>query len=226
MAENDDTHTRPIVTRAEAKAAGLKRYRDGKPCLRGHTGERRVSSSNCCVCELLANAAWREANREKMRRAKNAWCAKNREYVRAASADYEKKNKDSIRIKKSLRRQQNKEALSKRIAAQRAANPEKFRAWSRAWQRSNPGALAAANRFRKLAKINATPPWVDRKALRAIYVECARISRETGVMHHVDHIIPLRNPNVCGLHVVANLRIVTAEENFKKNNRLIEELAA
>jgi hypothetical protein len=46
-------HTGPIVTRAEALAAGKKRYFTGKPCPRGHVAERYASKGNCAACLRL-----------------------------------------------------------------------------------------------------------------------------------------------------------------------------
>lgn len=56
-----------------------------------------------------------------------------------------------------------------------------------------------------------------------IYRTAEKLTQDTGVMYHVDHIIPINSPLVCGLHTDANLQILTAEENMKKSNRLIPE---
>jgi hypothetical protein len=37
--------------------------------------------------------------------------------------------------------------------------------------------------------------------------------------HHVDHELPLRGRRVSGLHVHTNLRVLPAEDNFRKGNR-------
>ncbi len=74
-------------------------------------------------------------------------------------------------------------------------------------------------------KMKATPSWVDKNALHGVYVECARITKKTGVKHEVDHIVPLRGQNVSGLHVPWNLRVIPAEDNRKKRNYLFETIA-
>lgn len=47
--------------------------------------------------------------------------------------------------------------------------------------------------------------------------------RTSGEGFHVDHIIPITNELVCGLHVDYNLQILTAQENLTKKNKFIQE---
>jgi ribosomal protein L37E len=77
----------------------------------------------------------------------------------------------------------------------------------------------------RVKKANAIPKWVDKehlKLIRGFYREAHKKHFETGVLHEVDHIIPLNGKNVCGLHVHWNLRVVTKTENKKKLNKVLE----
>ncbi len=63
-----------------------------------------------------------------------------------------------------------------------------------------------------------TPSWANKDEIKKIYLEAQKLSKTTSVKHHVDHIIPLRHPLVCGLHVENNLQILTKDENIAKSN--------
>lgn len=77
--------------------------------------------------------------------------------------------------------------------------------------------LKATAQQRKLALRFATPTWVNRNAIEAIYVEARQLTATTGMKHEVDHIIPIQGKRVCGLHVPWNLRVVTKAVNARKH---------
>jgi hypothetical protein len=72
---------------------------------------------------------------------------------------------------------------------------------------------------RMAAKKQAVPIWADFKTITKLYEEARNRAKATGIKHHVDHIVPLQSPIVCGLHCEANLQILTAFENQSKRNR-------
>lgn len=71
---------------------------------------------------------------------------------------------------------------------------------------------------RKHAIERATPAWADRAAIAEIYAEAKRISEERGEVWRPDHLVPLRHPLVCGLHVPANLAVMRHDVNSRKGN--------
>lgn len=87
----------------------------------------------------------------------------------------------------------------------------------------NPVNRLANGAKRRATKLNATPPWLTKHQLhemKLMYAKRLNITRKTGIMHHVDHIVPLNHPEVCGLHLPWNLRVITEEENCAKSNNL------
>ena len=65
---------------------------------------------------------------------------------------------------------------------------------------------------------NAVLAWSELDAIQQVYRISAELTESTGIQHNVDHDIPLNGKNVSGLHVLANLKILTAEENVAKSN--------
>ena len=47
------------------------------------------------------------------------------------------------------------------------------------------------------------------------------VNKATGEKYHVDHIIPIKNKLVCGLHVYENLRVIPAKQNLVKSNKFV-----
>ncbi len=82
-----------------------------------------------------------------------------------------------------------------------------------AWKQRNKWRAAYDTQERRAQVRLATPAWIDRVAVRDIFRE----GHAKGL--HVDHIVPLVAEAVCGLHCEDNLQLLTAEENFFKNNR-------
>lgn len=83
-----------------------------------------------------------------------------------------------------------------------------------------PGWLQRHPRRRYIiAAIISAPPWSDREAIHVLRDTARRLTRETGKQHVLDHIIPLNHPDVCGLTVSWNLRVVTYAQNAYKGNR-------
>lgn len=134
--------------------------------------------------------------------------AKNREKQNAYQREWAKKNRDKRR------------AYEK---AWREANPEKVAEMNKRggakWTKANPGLVAARVRRRQAAKLQRTPPWADKEKIKALYVEAARLTKETGIPHEVDHVYPLQGEFVSGLHVENNLQILTMSDNRSKGNK-------
>lgn len=94
---------------------------------------------------------------------------------------------------------------------------------SRKYIKNNRQKLTFKEATRRACKKNATPIWYEKEKIEILYIKCKELSELTGLTYHVDHIVPLNNNNVCGLHVWANLQILEASINIKKSNKLTGE---
>lgn len=84
-------------------------------------------------------------------------------------------------------------------------------------RKNNPEYYRAKGRFyantRRALKIQGSLNNQYNDQIEEIYFNCPD-------GYHVDHIVPLNNPIVCGLHVPWNLQYLTKFENLSKGNKL------
>ena len=181
-------------TRAKAKAQGAAYYFTGKACIRGHVALRKLKGG-CVEC---VKEDWAADNERRKALPKS-------EAAKAAGRRYYERNKEVVKARAAARPLEEK---------QRARNKHKER---------NPELYKALTSNRRRRHRSATPKWVgvdEKKAIRQMYLEAQRLTKLTGERYVVDHVYPLISDQVCGLHTLRNLKIMTQEENLKKSNRM------
>jgi len=109
----------------------------------------------------------------------------------------------------------------------KADNKEKVSKKAKLWRENNSAKRAMYQNERRVNKINAIFYGACMEYYKffteEIYSLAKERSKKTCIPHAVDHIIPLNNPIVCGLHHPLNLQVITASENSSKNNKFSED---
>jgi len=111
------------------------------------------------------------------------------------------------------------------IPENRAKENELSNAYHALKYRINPAFKAnrILNARKRKVLVESRSPWGTPAEFGAIYAEADRLTRETGIKHSVDHIIPLKHKLVSGLHVPNNLQVITLAENISKSNSWKEQ---
>lgn len=205
-----------VVPRHAAIAAGLAKYFTGKPCKHGHISERNAGSGTCIACKT----EWVLKNPEKQAMSLRKHRATHGERIKQRQKQIRDSNIEHYRAYSRDWKRENAAAMSEARKRYRNKNRDFVRGINARYSRSNTGLINAKTAARRAQKLLATPLWSQRCEILQLYKESARLTTETGIAHHVDHIVPLNSAIVCGLHVIANLRIITGAENTSKGNRL------
>ena len=232
-----------IISRIEAKTAGMKFYYTGKPCKHGHVTNRYVSNNICVDCQSASNRQHWDENRDRLvqehrerlvergdvynqtRRERYQEDEEFRNYIKQLASNWYMNNREIVASNEERKQQQRQYRID---------HQDRIREVHKQWRELNRSRVAQhANRYRMLnrpyynakqaayraQKRLATPGWCEHESIFLLYQESQRISQDTGIMHNVDHIVPLINPKVCGLHCLANLRIIPDHDNKVKNNK-------
>lgn len=222
----------------------------GKPCKKGHT-LKYTSGRHCVECSKLKGVNGRKSKRDffdivscgpqildylkictacklifplanfyKHKHSKKGYTSQ----CKQCTLCVQKTNLNTQRKREQGKRYyiKNKSHVAMKNKEWSLKNPEKSKAIKDRWWKNNRGKVNAQTAKRHASKITQTPEWANLSAIKQIYIECHEISKETGIKHHVDHIVPLRGKLVSGLHVENNLRIIPAVDNMSKNNKLVE----
>lgn len=174
--------------------------------------------------KLAKCAEYRAANKPKIKRYLAEWYERRKEHVSARCHEYNQRPevKERERERHRVRYATKRNEIIARRAEFYRQNPDRIERNKERLKKhyyDNKPVYTAKVAKRRAQQLQATPKWADQKAITKIYRGAARLSAETGILHAVDHVVPLQGRNVCGLHVEYNLRVIPAKDNHRKSNK-------
>lgn len=205
-----------IISREDARDAGLKHFFTGQPCKHGHVSVRYVGNGECFSCAAERN------KRDEIKAYQKKYREENKDSVKEYHKNRYETKKESLKVARRAYYLRNKERIAKVQQKWYEDNKESYQEYKRKWLAENKDLTNCRAARRRASKRKATPDWLtdsDNRCIRAIYEMSSRLSECLGVKHHVDHIVPLKGKGVCGLHVPWNLRAIPAKWNFIKGNK-------
>ena len=143
--------------------------------------------------------------------------------------EWKKNNRDIVLASSRKRYKKYREEICYKMTAEYYIKHKKFKVLKRKRKRSKQhyknnkhyySTKTAKQRALKL--LQTFPQGVESKEILKLYKKRDLLNKKYGKnKYSVDHIIPLKNKYVCGLHNINNLRIITTKENLKKGNKFI-----
>ena len=144
---------------------------------------------------------------------KKEWHQANKQKVYEYNKQYTEDNILSVRPKNIVR-----------SALYYKNNKAGFLTNQKLYKKANKALVNATNAKRRAIKLLATPSWVlesqvELNKIKEFYKQADLLTKSTGELHHVDHIIPLQGKYVSGFHCSSNLQVLTSTDNTRKGNK-------
>jgi hypothetical protein len=130
-----------------------------------------------------------------------------------------KKDPESWMARVAKYYEENREEKLAYAKGYREANSASISDYLKNWRSCNKARVRALTAKYDAAKLQRTVPWADDEKIAEIYEIAKKVTAQTGVSHHVDHVIPIQGKNVSGLHHQDNLRVIPWSENRSKSNK-------
>lgn len=161
-------------------------------------------SSACKACDVKRVQAYKRSLDAEARE-------RLRDYQQSYNREYWQKNRDELSAKNMEYKAQNRDAINEMLRDYYQNNKEKFYEQRAAYRKANRGKVNNWVIMRRKMLQQRTFP-AQKEAINEFYQQCPK-------GYHVDHMVPLTHPLVCGLHVIANLQYLPARENSSKRNK-------
>lgn len=175
--------------------------------------------SHCKSCNNALSKAWRLANQERVRARKTAYDKSHRKENSERQKAWARKNVAKVRAMSAANHIKFGDKHRADNLAWRKKNSTRRKEVSKRWRLANKARIYSSNAARRIMEKRAMPTWIDQDAMVAIYERAALLTEITGVIHHIDHIVPIKSEIVCGLHVPANLQAIPKLDNIRKHNK-------
>jgi hypothetical protein len=202
----------------EAKQKGEMFYYNGVICKRGHLSKRRTLDGCCVECTTRPSRRLEAKNRA------NKHYEDNREDI--LGKQRKKYNSDDGFKSKVCGRnleyaKEHREEARERSRLHYISDTDPYKENAKRWRKENPEKYALCQGRRRHFLTIGCPVWANQEAIKQIYLMRDRMNLSEKGKYEVDHMIPLLNSNVCGLHNEFNLQILPTTENRQKSNKFL-----
>lgn len=118
--------------------------------------------------------------------------------------------------KRKARARERRDVRAEMMRLWAAKHREHLNSYMREWRKS---AVYARGPGLRGGAVKRRPTWANDLFIKEAYRLARLRASMTGFEWHVDHIVPLNSPLVCGLHVEHNLQVIPSAANWAKGNR-------